>query len=88
MAQPNRKYKNWTTNKAHFEEGNDLSWLQPMYSFAVSRDTQCDASEHTETGNGNHVCIVIQLCIAVATLCFCCDFSTLLYHSAKLKSHI
>lgn len=32
-------------------------------------------SEHTETGNRNHIHIEIQLYVAMAVLRFCCDFS-------------
>lgn len=62
-----------------------LGWLQPTYSFPVTGDAQHHDTEHLETGNGNHVCTVIQLYIVIAVLCLCCDFHILQYHSAKTK---
>lgn len=44
MAQRNIKHKNQASNKANFQERNDLSWLQLIYSFLVSGDTQCGDS--------------------------------------------
>ena len=64
-----------------------LSWLQLMYSFLVTGDAQHRDSEHTEIHNKNYVFIVIDLYIATAILSLCCDFSTLLYHSSKSKTH-
>lgn len=48
-----------------------LSWLQPTYSFLATEDyTQCHDSERIiETGNGNHIDTVIELCIAIAVFC-------------------
>jgi len=43
--------------------------------------------ELPSAGNGKLVCIVIQLCVAIAILCSHCDFNTLLYHSVKSESH-
>lgn len=64
-----------------------LSWSQHMYSFAGTRDAQGhDGERIMETGNGNHVWVVIQRYTAIAVFCchFCLygDFSSLLYHSA------
>lgn len=60
-----------------------LSWLLPTYSFPVTGYTQCHDGEHTGTSNGKHVCIVIQLYVAITILCLCCVFSILLYHFVK-----
>jgi len=50
----------------------DLSCLQPTYTFLASGDTQHHDGEHiTEASNGNHVGIVIELCMAIATYAFC-----------------
>lgn len=56
-----------------------LSWLEPMYSFPVAEGAQCHDSECIGTNDGNHICNVIQLYIAIDTLCLYCDFSTLLH---------
>lgn len=64
-----------------------LTWLQPLYSFLVTGHARHHDGEHIKTGNGNHFCMVIQLCTAIAVLCLCCDFSILLYHSTKSKSY-
>ena len=63
-----------------------LSWLQPACFFPATGDTQHRDSERIENGNRIRVCIVIQLCIAIVILYLCCDFSVLLYQSAKSKS--
>lgn len=65
MAWLNIRFKNWTVNKALLEEDNYLNCLPPMYSFSVTGDAQCGDGECIETGNGNHICIVILLCIAL-----------------------
>lgn len=50
-----------------------------MYSFLTNGYAQHHESEHiTDTGNKNHISTVIQLNIAIAILCLCSDFSTLL----------
>jgi len=41
----------------------------------MTGDTQHYESEHIETSNGNHICIVIQLYTAITI--DCCDFSIL-----------
>ena len=47
-----------------------LSWLQPMYSFLANGDVQCCDGEHIlDSGNGNHITIVIEPCIAIAIFC-------------------
>jgi len=51
--------------KGTLEREMSLSWLLPTYSFPVTGDTQCHDGEHIGTSNGNHVCIVIQLHIAM-----------------------
>ena len=47
-----------------------LSWCQPTSAFKVTGDSQCHDGEQTaETGNKNHICMVIQLYTASAVLC-------------------
>jgi len=47
-----------------------LSWLQPMYSFPETGDTQHHDSDHIiETCNRNHIDIVIEVYIATAVFC-------------------
>ena len=52
----------------------------------VTGDAQRDESECRENGNGNHMCAVIQSCVAIAILCLYSDLSTLLYNFAKSKT--
>jgi len=66
----------------NFEGSNGLELDSLKYSFLVTGDTQCHDSEHTKTGNGNHICIVMQL-YAELLCCFYCDYATLSYPSAK-----
>lgn len=87
VAQPKVEFENWPATKMNFEENSGLDLVHPLYSFLVARHTQHHGDENTGTGNGNHVCMVIQLPIAIATLCFWCDFSVLLLYSRKSKCH-
>lgn len=47
-----------------------LSWLQPTHAFSATGNIPRRDSEHIiETGNGNHIGIVIELCMAIAVFC-------------------
>lgn len=54
-----------------------------------SLNIQLHDGKHKDTSKEDHVCTVIQLyIITVATLFFCRDFSTFLYHVSKSKSQV
>lgn len=78
VAQPKVKFENCPATKMNFEQSNGLDLVHPLYSFLVTRPTRQHDDENTGTGNGNHVCMVIQLRIAIATSCFWYNFSVLL----------
>lgn len=44
--------------------------------------------EYSETGDGHHISTAIPPYITITVLCLYCNFSTLLYHSAKSKSSV
>ena len=88
MAQPNTEYKVCATNKMTLQESRGLEPASTYVFLPAAGEAQRCDSEHIDTGNGNHICIVIQLYIATAILCLCCDFNTLLYHAAKSKSYV
>lgn len=47
-----------------------LSWLQPTYSSSATGNVPRRDSEHIiDTGKGNPIGIVIQLCIAISIFC-------------------
>lgn len=47
-----------------------LSWLQHTFSFPATEDAQRPDSDHIrETDNGDHIHLVIQLCIEIALFC-------------------
>lgn len=53
-----------------FQRGTCFSWFQPMYSIPVTGYTQHHDTERvTETGNRNHIGIVIELYIAIVVFC-------------------
>lgn len=60
------KYKSWTTEKMNFEGGDWLELVSTNVFLPGDWDAQCRNGEHTGTGNGNQVCTVIQLYIAIA----------------------
>lgn len=63
MAQSNTEYKNYTTNYRISKRVMGLSCLQPTHSFPETGDVQHHDSEYIiETGNGNHIGIMIELC--------------------------
>ena len=70
VAQLNTGYKKRTTNRRVLKRAMGLSSFQPTYSFLVIGDAQRHDSEHViGTGNGNHICTVTQLYIAIAIFC-------------------
>lgn len=84
MPQPNTECKNRRTSEINCEEDNGLE----LAFFPATGDAQHRNGERIANGNSICVCIVIQLYIAIAILRSCCDFSILLYRSAKSKSSV
>lgn len=70
LAQANIQYENQTASKTISKREAGLSWLQPEYSFPVTADTQWHDSEHViQTGNRDHIGIVIEPYNAIAKFC-------------------
>jgi len=68
------------------EESRVLEQASSYVFLPATGEAKCYDSQHTDTGNGNHICAGIQLYIAIAILCLCCVFNKLLYHAATSKS--
>lgn len=69
-----------------------MSWLQPTFSFPVTRDTHHDGEPIIEPGNGDHIGILIELCAAIAivakcNLHMCYVFSIFCTTLSNQKSH-
>lgn len=75
--------KHQTANKMNTEDSSELELTSNHVSLVTGNTLH---HEHVETGKGNHICVVIQVCIAFAVLWLCCDFTVLLYYSVKSKS--
>lgn len=86
MAESNKEYKIGATNKMNFEESKSLEFTQPTNFFPLIVDAQHRDSWQIETSN--HVCVLIQLCIAIAIECLCCDFSTSMASAVRRMQRI
>lgn len=69
--------------------GDVCLWLIESKNQASNQMT-CEESSGLELGStsgGNHLCLAIQLDLAIVVLCVHCDLSILLYHSDTSYSH-
>lgn len=89
LAHPNVECKHWmTAKKGHWRDQQAWAGSSPRAPFLRLRTPSMATMERLETGDGHHVSIAIPPYITTAILCLYCNFSTLLYRSAKSKSNV